>query len=186
VALTGERRHGKTAFSMGVEREALARSWTVITQSLGGTRTADEVSTVLARVLVAALLGGSRRRMTQIERRSQGRPTVDLAHDAHGDDLLDEACGHASRVVLILDELPICAREIERSSTGAGLAVLHTLRRSSMWACTDAESRDDVAQLRRQCRGRRRIAINLALHHVQRDGESGRLVHVLDGRAPGN
>jgi len=32
---------------------------------------------------------------------------------------LTEACEQASRLVLILDELPICAREIERSDPGA-------------------------------------------------------------------
>jgi len=42
---------------------------------------------------------------------------------------LTEACEQASRLVLILDELPICAREIERSDPGAGSTFLHSLRR---------------------------------------------------------
>ncbi len=42
---------------------------------------------------------------------------------------MSEACEQASRLVLILDELPICAREIERSDPGAGSAFLHALRR---------------------------------------------------------
>lgn len=131
VALTGERRHGKTAFSGGVEQEAYARGWTVITQSLEGTRTADEVMAVLARVLVAALPSMARatawlKSRAELKAGPLSIPRTTLTLD----DLLNEACGHASRVLLILDELPICAREIERSAPGAGLAVLHTLRRS--------------------------------------------------------
>jgi len=57
VSLTGERRHGKTAFSALVEREGRERGWTVISRSVEGTRTVDDVIAVLAGDLVAALSG---------------------------------------------------------------------------------------------------------------------------------
>jgi hypothetical protein len=122
VALTGERRHGKTAFSRGVEQGAHARGWTVITQSLEGTRSADEVMAVLARVLVAALPSMARATAWLKSRAELKAGPVSIPRTTLTlDDLLNEACGHASRVLLILDELPICAREIERSAPGAGL-----------------------------------------------------------------
>jgi hypothetical protein len=45
------------------------------------------------------------------------------------EEIVGDACQHARRLLLILDELPICARALERARPGAGLAFLHTLRR---------------------------------------------------------
>ena len=55
VSVPGERRHGKTVLSRIVEVRARALGWTVVTRSLEGSRSIDEVTEALAHDLVAVL-----------------------------------------------------------------------------------------------------------------------------------
>jgi hypothetical protein len=71
------------------------------------------------------------------------------------EEILAEACTHTSRLLLILDELPICARALERSEPGSGLALMHRLRRL----------RQSHKQLTMLCLG------SIGFHHVVPDLE---------------
>ena len=130
VALPGERRHGKTVLSRIVEERGQALGWTVVTRSVEGTTSVEEVTEELARDLVAVLPPlervkawlGSRAELFARGVRIESAP-LSL------EDVLAEACSHTDRLLLILDELPICARALERSQAGSGLAFLHRLRR---------------------------------------------------------
>ncbi len=130
VALPGERRHGKTVLSRIVEERGQALGWTVVTRSVEGTTSVEEVTEELARDLVAVLPPlervkawlGSRADFSARGVRIESAP-LSL------EDVLAEACSHTDHLLLILDELPICARALERSEAGSGLAFLHRLRR---------------------------------------------------------
>jgi len=130
VALPGERRHGKTVLSRIVEERGQALGWTVVTRSVEGTTSVEEVTEELARDLVAVLPPlarvkawlGSRAEFSARGVRIESAP-LSL------EDVLAEACSHTDHLLLILDELPICARALERREAGAGLAFLHRLRR---------------------------------------------------------
>jgi hypothetical protein len=52
VSVPGERRHGKTVLSRIVEERARALGFTVVTRSLEGSRSIDEVAEALAHDLV--------------------------------------------------------------------------------------------------------------------------------------
>jgi hypothetical protein len=130
VSLPGERRHGKTVLSRIVEERARARGWTVVTRSVEGTTSVEEVTEELARDLVAVLPRlervkawvGSRAELSVRGVRIDSMP-LSL------EDVLAEACSHTDHLLLILDELPICARALERREPGSGLALMHRLRR---------------------------------------------------------
>lgn len=130
VALPGERRHGKTVLSRIVEERGHALDWTVVTRSVEGTRSVEEVTEELARDLLAVLPPlervkawlGSRAEFSARGVRIESAP-LSL------EDVLAEACSHTDHLLLILDELPVCARALERRQAGSGLAFLHQLRR---------------------------------------------------------
>ena len=130
VTLPGERRHGKTVLSRIVEERGRALGWTVVTRSVEGTKSVDGVTEELAHDLVAVLPRlervrawlGSRAELSARGVRIESTP-LSL------DDVLEEACSHTDHLLLILDEVPICARALERSEAGSGLAFLHRLRR---------------------------------------------------------
>jgi hypothetical protein len=130
VVQPGERRHGKTSFSRLVEATARERGWTVVSRSVEGKKSVDSVTEALAVDLVAVLP-----RMERIGTWLRSRARVEVAGVSVDraplalEDVLGDACQHAERLLLILDELPICARALEQAEPGAGLAFLHTLRR---------------------------------------------------------
>jgi hypothetical protein len=151
IVLTGERRHGKSSLARLVEQRCREHGWTVVARSLEGMKTVDAVSGGLAADLVDALP-----RMKQVAAwlRSRadfsvGGVSIDSA-PVGLEEILGEACEHTQRLVLILDELPICARALERGQTGAGLAFLHSLRRL----------RQENAKLTMLCLG------SIGFHHV--------------------
>ena len=130
LVLTGERRHGKTSLSRLVEAEANGLGWTVVTRSVEGMRTVESVSEALATDLVAALPQMDRIK-TWLRSHADfklGAVSVDSVTPTL-DEIVGDACEHSTRLLLVLDELPICARALERAEAGAGLAFLHTLRR---------------------------------------------------------
>lgn len=156
VSVPGERRHGKTVLSRVVGERARALGWTVVTRSLEGSRSIDEVTEALAHDLVAVLPRlervkawlGSRASLSARGVRIEPAPLT-------LEEVLSEACAHADRLLLILDELPICARALERSEPGSGLALLHRLRRL----------RQSHRQLTMLCLG------SIGFHHVVPDLE---------------
>lgn len=128
--LTGDRRLGKTCVSRVVESKLRAAGHHVVRVSAERASFADFL-TALARELETQMgLATELRRWEPaikagpFESRRKA-PTFDL------DQLLESAVARADgqRVVLIVDEIPILARAMERQSPGSGAAVLDTLRR---------------------------------------------------------
>ena len=156
VSVPGERRHGKTVLSHIVEERARRLGWTVVTRSLEGSRSIDEVTDALAHDLVAALPRLERVKTWLGSRAGLAAGGVRIdATPLTLEDVLAEACSHADRLLLILDELPICARALERSDPGSGLALMHRLRRL----------RQSHKQLTMLCLG------SIGFHHVVPDLE---------------
>ena len=156
VSVAGERRHGKTVLSRIMEEQARALGWIVVTRSLEGSRSIGEVAEALAHDLVAVLPRLERVRAWLGSRAglSAGGVRIDAA-PLTLEEVLAEACSHTDRLLLILDELPICARALERSDTGSGLALMHRLRRL----------RQSHEQLTMLCLG------SIGFHHVVPDLE---------------
>ena len=147
----GERRHGKTSVSRAVQVRARERGWTVVQRSVEGMRTTDAVLEALTTGLTDQLPNMIRARAWLKSRADVKLGGVSVrAEPTTLDDVVVEACEHAPRVLLILDELPICARALEQSEPGAGLAFLHSLRRM----------RQDNAKLTMLCLG------SIGFHHV--------------------
>jgi hypothetical protein len=156
VSVPGERRHGKTVLSRVVEERARALGWIVVTRSLEGSRSIDEVVEALAHDLVAVLPRLERVKAWLGSRAglAAGGVRVDAA-PLTLEEVLADACAHTDRLLLILDELPICARALERSEPGSGLALMHRLRRL----------RQSHKQLTMLCLG------SIGFHHVVPDLE---------------
>ena len=156
VSVPGERRHGKTVLSHIVEERARALEWTVVTRSLEGSRSIDEVAEALAHDLVAVLPRLERVKAWLGSRAGLAAGGVRIdATPLTLEEVLAEACLHTDRLLLILDELPICARALERSDPGSGLALMHRLRRL----------RQSHKQLTMLCLG------SIGFHHVVPDLE---------------
>ncbi len=157
VALTGERRHGKTVVASLVEREPRKQGWTVVSRSVEGIPSVEELTRELAAALVAVLPKGMTRAKAWLAKHPE-LSGAGLTLSAIGptlEDLAGEAAEGAHRLVLIIDELPICARALERTEPGSGLALLHRLRRM----------RQTHPNLRMVCLG------SIGFHHVLRDLE---------------
>lgn len=156
VTLPGERRHGKTVLSRMVEERARALGWTVVTRSVEGTKSVEDVTEELARDLIGVLPRLERVKAwltsrAELSARGVRIEAVPLALE----DVVAEACSHTDHLLLILDELPICARALERSEHGSGVAFLHRLRRL----------RQTHEPLRMLCLG------SIGFHHVVPDME---------------
>ena len=156
VSVPGERRHGKTVLSHVVEERARALGWIVVARSLEGSRSIDEVAEALAHDLVAVLPRLERVKAWLGSRTSLSAEGVQIdAVPLTLEEVLADACSHTDRLLLILDELPICARALERSEPGSGLALMHRLRRL----------RQSHKQLTMLCLG------SIGFHHVVPDLE---------------
>ena len=133
VVLTGERRLGKTSLARLVERHAHGIGWDVVRQSAEGFTTLTDFSAAL----VSRLEDASprlRKAATSIMERSTFKALGLQIGPASASRLLEDVVSsavHASqeRLLLILDELPVLARALERADPGAGVAMLHVLRR---------------------------------------------------------
>lgn len=168
VVLTGERRMGKTSLARLVADRARSMGWEVVWVSGEGVTTAGEFSARLVSQLDAT--GG---RLTRAVEALRGRWGFKAAgfEIAPADEprFLDEVLANSvaaadSRMLLVLDELPILARELERRQPGDGLAMLHTLRR---------QRQEHPHRLRILCLG------SIGFHHVVR-GESDGSLNDLD------
>jgi hypothetical protein len=139
-----------------VEERARALGWIVVTRSLEGSRSIDEIAETLAHDLVSVLPRLERAKAWLGSRAglSAGGVQIEAAPLAL-EEVLAEACSHTDRLLLVLDELPNCARALERSEPGSGLALMHRLRRL----------RQSHKQLAMLCLG------SIGFHHVVPDLE---------------
>lgn len=150
---------GKTSLAKLVEEAAPRNGWTVVRQSVEGYRSLDE--------LTDSLLASFERFENSLQRVARtfiNRATLDV----HGVGIAPAASRRRfenvvvtavqetdHRLLLILDELPLFARELNRRDPGAneGTAALHLLRRL----------RETHEGLRMLCLG------SVGFHHVVRD-----------------
>lgn len=160
VVLTGERRMGKTSLARVVERDARRDGWTVVWQSAEGFTTINQFTEALAGRFEAAESRLSRA-MRTVRKRWKLRAGPFEVDPDHAPRLLDEVVAAAvgavdGRLLLVLDELPILARELEARRSGDGTAALHLLRRLRQ---------DHAESLRMLCLG------SVGFHHVVRGGQ---------------
>lgn len=139
VILTGPRRVGKTSLAGVVAHEVLTSGWDVIVQSVEGFTSVAEVAAALEARSPAA------------------RPREPESHREHDLRLLECAVTGAVRasrekLLLILDEVPVLVRTLERAQPGKGIALLHLLRRLRQ---------ENSARLRMMLLG------SLGFHHVR-------------------
>lgn len=158
VVLTGERRMGKTSLARVVERDALERGWTVLWQSAEGFTSVAELSEALINGM-SALDGKLANAMRAVLARMDiklGPLTIDPGRaDRVLDAVIAEAvAASAPRLLLVIDELPLFVRELDRRRPGDGAAALHLLRRLRQ---------QHSARLRMLCLG------SVGFHHVARD-----------------
>ncbi|WP_148261142.1 P-loop NTPase family protein [Conexibacter woesei] len=159
VVLTGERRMGKTSVAKLVERASPRDGWTTVRLSVEGYRSIDE--------LTQSLLWSLERFENPLQRTARGLLNR-LSFNVGGvgvepaqsrllfEDVVTAAVAETdSRLLLILDELPLFARALnQRDPAGdEGTAALHLLRRL----------RETHAGLRMLCLG------SIGFHHVTRD-----------------
>lgn len=159
VVITGERRMGKTSLATLVETEAERRGWTVVRQSAEGKATLDALATSLE--ISFERRHGKLRRLKRAVRAGTAinAGPVTYAHNS-GSDSLEEVVEAAveqadGKLLLVLDELPLFARALNRSTPGSqdGTAALHLLR----------HLRQTCPDLRMLCLG------SIGFHHVIRD-----------------
>jgi hypothetical protein len=159
VVLTGERRMGKTSLARLLERDARERGWTVVRQS--GEGYTDVAQFTEALIASIEKTSSALARAGQAIRERWGIQIGPLHIDpASGPRFLDDALATAvdavdDRLLLVLDELPVLTRELERRQEGDGVALLHALRRLRQ---------DHETKLRMLCLG------SIGLHHVVRGG----------------
>lgn len=159
VVLTGERRMGKTSLARVVERDARTSGWTVVRQSGEGYTDVAQFT----EALIASLekTSGPLARAGRTVRDRWGIQIGPLQIDpASGPRFLDDAIATAvdavdGRLLLVLDELPVLTRELERRQEGDGVAILHSLRRLRQ---------EHGMKLRMLCLG------SIGFHHVVRGG----------------
>lgn len=157
VVITGERRMGKTSLARVVARDAVERGWTVGWQSAEGFTSVAELSEALINGMSAS--GGP---LAQAMRALLKRLEITLGPLTIGpsladrvlDDVVSAAVGAADqRLLLIIDELPLFVRELDRRRPGDGAAALHLLRRLRQ---------EHSERLRMLCLG------SVGFHHVAR------------------
>jgi hypothetical protein len=168
VVLTGERRLGKTSLAMLVALEARRIGWDVIRQSAEGYTTLEQFSTALVSRLDEAKGRWAKAARALRERWTLKAPGVQIA-PAAAPRLLEDVVTTAvkasdERLLLVLDELPVLARELERVHPGSGIAMLHMLRRLRQ---------EHPNRLRMLCLG------SIGFHHAIR-GESQGALNDLD------
>ena len=164
VVLTGERRMGKTSLAMLVAVEARRLGWDVVRQSAQGYATLAEFSAALVSRLDESR--GPVRKAAQAvrDRWTLKAPGVQIA-PATAPRLLEDVVTSAvnaseQRLLLIVDELPVLARELERRQPGSGMAMLHMLRRLRQ---------EQPERLRMLCLG------SIGFHHAVRGDSQGEL-----------
>lgn len=158
VIITGERRMGKTSLARVVVRDATERGWTVVSQSAEGFTSVAELSEALinAMTVLEGPLAKSVRAVVSALKLNLGPLTID---PRVADRVLDEVVSAAvnasgERLLLVIDELPLFVRELDRRVAGDGAAALHLLRRLR-------QQHSD--RLRMLCLG------SVGFHHVARD-----------------
>ncbi len=158
VVITGERRMGKTSLARVIARDANARGWTVVSQSAEGFTSVAELSEALIAGMTTA--GG---RLAAAMRAVIGGFELKLGplriNPGVADRVLDEVVSAAvsaadERLLLIIDELPLFVRELDRQRAGDGAAALHLLRRLRQ---------EHGDRLRMLCLG------SVGFHHVARE-----------------
>ena len=158
VVITGERRMGKTSLARVVARDARDRGWSVVWQSAEGFTSVAELSEAFINAITA--VEGSRakavRAVVSAMKLNLGPLTIDpRVADRVLDQVVSAAVGAGSeRLLLIIDELPLFVRELDRRVPGDGAAALHLLRRLR-------QQHSD--RLRMLCLG------SVGFHHVARD-----------------
>jgi hypothetical protein len=164
VVLTGERRLGKTSLARLVERRARQRGWDVVRQSAEGFTTLTDFSAALVSRLEDASPPLRRAADSIRQRWTFKAPGVQIG-PASAPRLLEDLVSSAvrasgKRLLLILDELPVLARALERADPGAGIAMLHVLRR---------QRQEHPERLRMLCLG------SIGFHHAVRAEGRGAL-----------
>jgi hypothetical protein len=160
VVLTGERRLGKTSLASLVARDAKRLEWDVIRQSAEGFRTLEEFGASLIRRLEDAK-SPVHKALEQLKGRWRIRgPLIEISALPPGQRLLEDIVNVSversqKRLLLIIDELPVFARDLERQSDGDGTNMLHLLRRLRQ---------EHPDKLRMLCLG------SIGFHHAVRDG----------------
>lgn len=168
VVLTGERRLGKTSLAALVALEAHDRGWDVVRQSSEGFQTLSDFSAALVSRLDDTK-GPLRKAGAALKDRWTFKlPGFEIT-PATAPRLLEDVVATAVdassiRLLLVLDELPVLARTLERQSPGAGMAMLHSLRR---------QRQEHPDKLRMLCLG------SIGFHHAVR-GESRGALNDLD------
>lgn len=164
VVLTGERRLGKTSLARLVEQRAGERGWDVVRQSAEGfTNLTDFTAALVSRLDDAS--SPLRRVAAAIrERWTFTAPGFQIGPDSAPrllEDFVSSAvAASGERLLLILDELPVLARALERGAPGAGVAMLHVLRR---------QRQEHAQRLRMLCLG------SIGFHHALRGEGRGPL-----------
>lgn len=164
VVLTGERRLGKTSLASLVARDAERIGWDVVRQSAQGyTTLADFGAALISRL--EDTQGPVRRVAAQLKGRwTLKAPGIEIS-PAMAPRLLEDVVNTAvgathARLLLILDELPVLARDLERMRPGDGMAMLHLLRRLRQ---------EHPERLRMLCLG------SIGFHHAVRGWSQGAL-----------
>ncbi|MEA2220138.1 MAG: hypothetical protein QOJ35_2764 [Solirubrobacteraceae bacterium] len=133
VVITGERRMGKTSLARVIARDAEIRGWTVVWQSAEGfTSIAEFCEALIPRMTeVGGRLGTAVRAVVRALKIELGPLRIDpRMADRLLDDVVSAAVGAAGqRLLLVIDELPLFVRELDRRHPGDGAAALHLLRR---------------------------------------------------------
>ncbi len=142
--------------------------WDVIRQSAEGYTTLEAFSTSLVSRLDEAKGWGAKAARALRERWTLKAPGVQIT-PVLAPRLLEDVVTTAvrssdARLLLVLDELPVLARELERVQAGTGMAMLHTLRRLRQ---------EHPRRLRMLCLG------SIGFHHAIR-GESQGALNDLD------
>lgn len=158
VVITGERRMGKTSLARVIARDARSQGWTVVSQSAEGFTTLAEFSEALITAMSSldGPLKGAMR--TVLGRMELNLGPLKINQNMAGrvlDAVVSEAVKSVDeRLLLIIDELPLFVRELDRQRPGDGAAALHLLRRLRQ---------DHSDRLRMLCLG------SVGFHHVARD-----------------
>jgi hypothetical protein len=157
VVITGERRMGKTSLARVIARDARSQGWTVVSQSAEGFTTLAQFSEALINAMSSldGPLKGAMRNLLGRMQLNLGPLTLNPNMAAR---LLDAVVTEAviavdKRLLLIIDELPLFVRELDRERPGDGAAALHLLRRLRQ---------DHSDRLRMLCLG------SVGFHHVAR------------------
>ena len=156
IVLTGERRLGKTTLTTLLEQVAGDRGWQLAKLSVEGIQTSELLYDRLLREVDRAGRSTVRTKAKSATKTVEGA-TVAGVRVKRSSLTLDEVVERAverlgGRLLLVLDELPIFVRTEDARISGAGIQVLHTLRR-----------------LRQDCGLRMLMLGSIGFHHAARD-----------------